>query len=465
MKFKSIFSTLLLSMAVTSGWANVKLPHIFSDNMVLQRNTEVDIWGWGSPGEDVKVVASWSPQDTLTTKADRQAEWKLKLKTPAGPGPYTLTVKGYNTITFENVMVGEVWVASGQSNMEWSAGAGMIGAEEAIASAKNANIRFFDVPRRSAEYPQNDVDATWVESTPETMKSFSVIAYFFGKKLNEELDVPIGLIGSNWGGTPAEIWIPGDAFKKSDSLSTGAEMLKKEQWGPSEPARAYNGMINPIVPYNIAGVIWYQGESNTSNASYYTNTFSTLIKSWREKWDQDFPFYYAQIAPFNYGDNFSGVEIRDAQRKALAVPNTGMVVLGDLGEDDDIHPKNKKPVGMRFANLALSKHYKTSEDLAESPLIDHAVANGSKIEVIFKNADGLHFGNKERANALFEVAGADKDFKFAKKVKLKNGELTLRSDIKEPKYVRYGWGNIAIPGLYNSADLPASSFMVEVGEE
>ena len=443
--------------------ARVRLPAIFSDNMVLQRNATVNIWGWGDPGEEVHISASWSPNDTVITKADRQAKWTLQLKTPEGPGPYTISIKGYNTITLKNVLVGEVWIASGQSNMEWSASAGITNKEEAIANAENANIRFYDVPRMSSEYPQDDVEASWVESTSETMPNFSAIAYFFGKKLNEELDVPIGLIGSNWGGTPAEIWMPEEIFIENDSLTTAANMLKKEQWGPSEPGRAYNGMIHPLVPYTIAGVIWYQGETNTSNAAYYQNTFSTLIKSWREKWNQDFPFYFAQIAPYNYGDNFSGVEVRDAQRRSLSVPNTGMVVLGDLGEDDDIHPKNKVDVGLRFANLALSKHYKKGDILAESPLVDRVeVAGKNKVDVYFKNAADLHFGNRERGNAVFELAGDDMQFEKANKVKITAEKVIIKSSVENPKYIRYGWGNISIPNLYNKAELPASSFMMEI---
>jgi len=461
---KTFPSLLLLSLMLLGqqSHAKIRLPALFSDNMVLQQNATVNIWGWGDPSEKVQLVASWNSNDTVATTATRQAQWKLKLQTPSGPGPYTITVIGYNTIILHNVLLGEVWIASGQSNMEWSASAGITNKEEAIANAKNTNIRFFDVPRTSSQYPQDDVDAKWVESTPETMPSFSAIAYFYGKKLNEELNVPIGLIGANWGGTPAEIWMPEKLFTTNDSLAKAASLLKEEQWGPSEPGKAYNGMIAPLTPYTIAGAIWYQGESNTSNAAYYEHTFSSLIKSWREAWNTDFPFYFAQIAPYNYGDNFSGVEIRDAQRRALKVPNTGMVVLGDLGDDDNIHPKNKLAVGLRFANLALAKHY-GKNILAESPLVDRAIqVAGNKVEVYLKNGDDLHYANKERANAVFEVAGADKKFQQANKVKVEKGKIIVRSQVQDPKYIRYGWGNIAIPGIYNKADLPMSSFWVDV---
>ena len=462
MKFYQIIILLSLICSAQQSQAKIRLPALFSNNMVLQRDTTVNMWGWGDPGEQVQVFASWNPTDTLTTTATRQAQWKLQLKTPVGPGPYTITIKGHNTITLHNVLLGEVWIASGQSNMEWSASAGITNKEEAIANAENANIRFFDVPRTSSQYPQDDVDAQWVESNPETMPSFSAIAYFFGKKLNAELDVPIGLIGANWGGTPAEIWMPEESFAANDSLAKAATLLKKEQWGPSEPGRAYNGMIAPLTPYTIAGVIWYQGETNTSNAAYYEYTFTHLITSWRQAWNVDFPFYFAQIAPYNYGDNFSGVEVRDAQRRTLKMPHTGMVVLGDLGEDDNIHPKNKRAVGLRFANLALANHYEKNI-LAESPLVDHVTqVSANKVEVYLKNGKDLHRANKERANAVFELAGADKQFQQANNVKIEEGKIIVRSAVQDPLYIRYGWGNIAIPGIYNAADLPMSSFSVPV---
>lgn len=439
--------------------ANISLPSVFSDNMVLQRNSTTKIWGWASPGEEIKLVASWNPTDTLSTKGNRQAKWELKLKTPEGPGPYTITISGYNTIELKNVLVGEVWLASGQSNMEWSASAGIINGEEAIKNANNPNIRFFDVPRIAAEYPQNDVKSNWVECTPETMKYFSAIAYFFGKKLEESLNVPIGIIGSNWGGTPAEIWIPKDAFEKDEKLTEAASKLVKEEWGPNEPSRAFNGMIHPLVPYTIAGVIWYQGETNTSNPKYYKYVFSSLIKSWREKWDIDFPFYFAQIAPYNYGTNYAGVQIRDAQRRTLDIPNTGMVITSDFCDVEDIHPKNKIPIGLRFANLALKNHYKLNTNLVEGPLFDKVVFENKKAKVYFKNSEGLYF--KPEKISLFEIAGEDLIFYPAKATIKNNTIIAYSKKVINPKYIRFAWGNTSISNLFNTANIPASSFTTE----
>ena len=436
--------------------ANISLPSIFSNNMVLQRNTTVKIWGWASPGEEVTLTASWNPTDTISTKGNRQAKWLLELKTPQGPGPYTITISGYNTLILKNILVGEVWVASGQSNMEWSASAGIINGEKAIAEATNKNIRFFDVPRRAEKFPQSNVEASWNECTPETMKYFSAVGYFFAQKLEENLNVPIGIIGANWGGTPAEIWISEDAFNADETLNEAASKLIEEPWGPNEPSRAFNGMINPILPYKITGVIWYQGETNTANPSFYNHVFSSLIKDWRQKWEADFPFYYAQIAPYNYGEGDSGVKVRDAQRQALKNNNTGMIMTSDIGNIDDIHPKNKIDVGLRFANMALKKHYKTINSIVEGPLFENVIFEKDKAIVSFLNEDGLYF--KPQKESLFELAGEDGVFYHAK-AKIKNNSVIVYSKkVEKPVFVRFAWGNTSTSNLFNSANLPASSF-------
>lgn len=457
--FKILASTLSIWLGFQAQ-AQVSLPSVFGDNMVLQRNSSVHFWGWASPNEEVKLTASWSPNDTLKTKANRQASWDFEVKTPAGPGPFSITITGYNTIELKNVLVGEVWLASGQSNMEWSASAGIEGGEEAIANATHPTIRFFNVPRRSAKYPQQNVIAQWQESTPESMKYFSAVAYFFGKKLQEDLDVPIGLISASWGGSPAEIWVPQKEFDNDSTLQESVKMLKKEAWSPSEPARAFNGMIHPVVPFKLAGVLWYQGETNTSNPDYYAHTFTTLIKSWRSLWGEEFPFYFAQIAPYNYGEGDAGVRIRNIQREVRSVNNTGMVMTADIGNIDDIHPRNKKDVGLRFANLALANHYNKTQMLVEGPLVKEAVKISKGVSIYFENNEGLFFKNSTRSD-LFEVAGEDGTFKKAK-AKIEDGKVILKSMVNDPKYVRYAWGNTVLPDLYNAVKLPASSFKIKV---
>ncbi|MDN3595113.1 sialate O-acetylesterase [Zunongwangia endophytica] len=453
MKNISIYVALFLFSI--NAIANVSLPSIFSDNMVLQRNSDVVIWGWGSPGEEIKLVASWNSKDTLTTTTDRHAKWKLTLKTTNTKKPVSLDFFGYNHIHLKNVLLGEVWLASGQSNMEWSASAGMIGDKKAIKNATNKNIRFFRVPKKTATTPQLDISASWQVNSPETMQYFSAIAYFFAEKLTTELDVPVGIIGSYWGGTAAEVWIPSEAFDKDATLTASATKLPQEKWGPNEPAYNYNAMIAPLIPFKIAGVLWYQGESNTPNAGSYKNTFSTLIQSWRSKWDDNFPFYYAQIAPYNYGDdNDDGVMIRNTQREVLELPNTGMVATGDVGNLEDIHPRNKKPVGERFANIALKEKYHQFSGEIYGPLVESVHAEKNKIIISFSNSERLYLKN---ADKQFEVAGENKEFK-AVKAKIKNNKVILRSPFKNPAYVRFAWKNAIVPNLYNSADLPASSF-------
>ena len=354
MKNNNIVFVLFLILSHTA-FANVTLPNLFSDNMVLQRNTEVIIWGWADPQEEVVITPSWNHQE-YKIKTSNQAKWEIKIPTPKEGGPYTISIKGYNQIVLKNILIGEVWICSGQSNMEMSANWGIENGEEAVKNAANSNIRFFSIPKLTATAPQNNVTGSWKECTPETMKNFSATGYFFAKRLQEELkNVPIGLISSSWGGTPAEIWTPEEIIQKDAVLLESAKTRKEESYGPNQPGRAFNAMIYPLVGFKMAGVLWYQGESNVGSP-VYDKTFSALITSWRKLWNYEFPFYYVQIAPYQYGENhFGGAEIRNAQRKVLQeIPNTGMALTSDISTVDDIHPKDKKSVGVRLANLALA---------------------------------------------------------------------------------------------------------------
>ena len=456
---KRILSFLMLLMISSQAFPNVGVPSIFSDNMVLQRNAEVKIWGWAKAGEEVKIRTSWSDEELKAT-ADNMAHWEITLSTPDVRGAQEITITGHNEIVLKNVLLGEVWLVSGQSNMEWSADAGITNAEEAIAGAENNNIRFFAVEHRTAKSPQQDFGGSWVPSTPESMKYFSAIGYFFGKKIHEELDVPVGIINSSWGGTPAEVWMPEEAVVENERLSKASKMIPESEWWPNVPGSLYNAMVHPVIPFKVAGFLWYQGESNSNNADYYEETFSTLIKSWRSKWQEELPFYYAQIAPFDYGDNFSGVKVRDAQRRVLKLPKTGMVMTSDIGNIHDIHPRNKLDVGLRFANLALKEVYGKDITGTYAPLFDRIETENRTLKVYFKNAEGLRL-DKKNPESQFEIAGEDKKFHPAK-AKLKNVVVHLKSkQVKNPKYVRFSWGNISTSNLFNAAGLPASSFTTE----
>ncbi|WP_231562590.1 sialate O-acetylesterase [Muricauda sp. MAR_2010_75] len=448
--------SVLFLIAVKVSMANVTLPSVFSDHMVLQQQEEVKIWGWASPNEVITISPSWT-QEVYATKADNQAHWELLLRTPAYGGPYSLKIVGNNAILLEDILVGEVWLCSGQSNMEMSASWGIDNGDDAVAQAQQPQIRFFNVPKKSANTPQDNVPGHWEVCTPESMKTSSAVAYFFAKELGKELrGVPVGLIVSAWGGTPAEVWMPEETIESNSVIASAANQLTPVVWGPVEPARAYNAMIHPLVGFGLAGTLWYQGEANTGS-QVYDKTLGSLIESWRALWKKNFPFYFVQIAPYQYGEgNDNGVEIRDAQRRVLdQVSNTAMVVISDVSPVDDIHPKDKKSVGERLAKVALKKHYTTIDGLVESPLFKQVTFNRNKAIISFRHAKGLYVKDKK---SMFEIAGHDK--KFFPATFVVQGETIVVSSkkVKDPKYVRFAWGNTLQANVFNRANLPASSF-------
>lgn len=461
----SIFSYLLITvicLLTTSAVANVMLPACFTDNMVLQRNSIVKIWGWAITNEEIKLTASWT-DETFTTKTNSNGRWAIEVPTTEAGGPYTINIKGYDEVTLNNVMLGEVWLCSGQSNMEWTPNAGLDNAKAEIAAADYPNIRLFTVNKMASEYPQLDLKGKWQVCTPETMKHFSAVAYFFAQRLKDELkNVPIGVINSSWGGTAAEVWIPKPYIELSPALTEASKKAPQEsEWCPTEPGSTYNAMIHPLVGYEIAGVLWYQGESNCGS-DVYNKTLGGLVDAWRTLWNNDFPFYYVQIAPFKYeGGDYQGVGVRDAQRKMLdEVPNTDMVVISDVSTIEDIHPQNKKPVGVRLGNIALKKVYGKNMGLVDSPLFESAKADGNNVTVSFKYDDGLYFTDKK--SEMFELAGEDGTF-YPATAKIKGNKVIVKSSkVKKPVQIRYAWHNTAQADLFNKAKLPASSFKAAI---
>ncbi len=457
MKFKLLLCLISLTSLMQ---AKVTLPSVFSDNMVLQQNSKAAIWGWSDPHEEITITPGWSGK-SITLKADKLAQWSVFLEIPAAGGPYTLTIKGHNEITLHHVMLGEVWLCSGQSNMEMSANWGILEKETEIASANYPMIRFYNVPKLSSEFPQQNLPAKWEACTPETMRHFSAAGYFFARKLQQQMpDVAIGVILSAWGGTPAEVWMPESAFTDNKIITHAAAKLSPAPWGPIEPGRCYNAMIHPIAGYEIAGVLWYQGESNVGS-DVYEQTFSALIESWRVAWGKEFPFYFAQISPVNYeNDLYSGTIIRNEQRKvANSVAKTAMVVTSDVATINDIHPPDKKTVGERFANIALAEVYGKIKSEVQSPVFTDYITHKNKIILSFDNADGLHF--KAKKPQLFEIAAADGIF-FPATAKMKNNKIELQSGkVSKPVKVRYAWKNTDVPDIFNGANLPLSSFVSE----
>ena len=455
-----LFLIVSLAGIFVPAYGNISLPEIFSDNMVLQQQSDVTLWGWAKSGETVTVNAGWSDYNTHV-RVGNQGTWKVTLKTPKAGGPYEINLKGYNEITIKNVMIGEVWLCSGQSNMELSS-SGINNGREEVANANYPDIRLYQVSYSSSHYPQDQCTGAWTECTSETMKNFSAIAYLFGRKLHEALKVPIGLINSSWGGTPAEAWIPEDVIQNNDFLKVAAAKQKPVPWGPVEPGRIYNAMIHPLIPFRIAGTLWYQGEANTVNAYAYQKLLSALITSWRSNWGYDFPFYFVQIAPYKYGNNFDGVTVRDEQRRTLDVPNTGMVVISDIGDTTNIHPRDKQDVALRLANMALNRYYKTIQVEDSGPLFKTMEIDKDKAIISFDHAEGLHVtGKKGEKPDYFEIAGADKVF-YPAEAKIKDDQVIVQSKkVKVPVAVRYAWRNTATPNLFNGAGLPASCFTTE----
>lgn len=457
MKNRKLILILLLVGICTESFATVILPNIFTDNMVLQRNSEVMIWGWGDINEEVTLTTSWDGA-SYSVKTPLTTRWEFRINTPGAGGPYKVGVMGKsNEVIFKNVLLGEVWLCSGQSNMEWSAHSGIDNAEEEIKNADYPNIRLYTVTKRTSQSEQDMAYGNWLECTPESMKYFSAVAYFFGRKLHGELNVPIGLIDTGWGATSAEVWTPSSVFEENDNLREAAEKIKENVWAPVDASILYNAMIHPIKEYKIAGTLWYQGESNTANAESYQELFTSMITAWRAAWGYDFPFYYVQIAPFSYGTPERGVLVRDQQRRVLRLPKTGMVVTSDICTVDDIHPQNKQDVGLRLANLALKNTYEKDIGIVSGPLFKETYLLGKKIEVVFDNARGLNFTGNQLTH--FEIAGTDEVF-YPAIARIKDDRVILSARaVKEPILVRYAWSNTAIPNLFNAAGLPASSFI------
>ncbi|RPH94235.1 MAG: sialate O-acetylesterase [Calditrichaeota bacterium] len=453
-----IITSYLTGLFITTAVAKVTLPALFADHMVLQQNSEIVVWGWAKPMEVITVIGSWD-RKAVQTSADSRADWRVTLKTPAAGGPHTLTILGSNTIVLQDVLIGEVWLCSGQSNMEWSAAAGINNGVQETFNAHAPAIRLFQVPQRSASASQLDVDAEWQTCTPATMVDFSAVAYFFGRELNLQLQIPVGLINSSWGGTPAETWMNPAVINADTEFAAAAAEIAEMPWCPVKSGSAYHAMIAPLIPFRIAGVIWYQGESNTQHALLYRRLFPALIANWRSEWGVEFPFYYVQIAPYEYGTPLIGAVLRESQLKSLSVPNTGMVVISDIGNINDIHPRNKQDVGKRLANWALARTYQ-KEIVFSGPLYREMRVEGDKIRIYFDYAEeGLVCSGASLTH--FEIAGDDRQFHQAEAKIDKNTVLVFAREVKNPLAVRFAWSNTATPNLLNSAGLPASCFRTE----
>lgn len=489
----SICVVCLLGFSAVAALGEVTLPSLIADHMVVQRGLPVHTWGMADPREGVSVIFRG---ETKSTAADELGRWSLYLSPGEAGGPFEMEVKGTNSIVVKDVLVGDVWVASGQSNMEFPM-TELTNSTAEIAAANFPKIRIFRTEHRPSDYPRGDVDAkTWALCTAENSADSSAVAYYFARDLYQKMNVPIGLVETFWGGTPAESWtslhtLAADASlmpvfgarsemvdaqeatllhqKQEDAnFQKAVEQAKAEgkpvpypAWHPDfaawAPAALYNGMIAPLTRFPIRGVIWYQGEANSGKrASLYTHLFPTMIGDWRRSWDEgDFPFLFVQIANWNTEPDGRWPEVRDAQRRALALRNTGMAVTIDIGDAVDIHPKNKLDVGLRLARAARAIAY--GEKLEWSgPLYRGLSHEEHALRVWFDHANGLMA--KNGALAGFEVAGPDGKYAAAD-TKIDGSSVVVSSaTIPDPVSVRYGWAANPTCNLVNREGLPASPF-------
>ncbi|MDF7817157.1 sialate O-acetylesterase [Runella sp. MFBS21] len=458
------FLIFLLFLSPLGAVADVWLPAIFSNEMVLQQQSSVTVWGWAQPGEKVKVTGSWLGE-SVNTVTNENAVWKLTITTPTAGGPHTLSIEGRNKIVLQNVMIGEVWLCAGQSNMEWSAEHGVKDAKAELPTAYNTNIRFFKMPKLTGETPQTDAKGKWAMCDSLTLKRFSAVGYFFGKKLTQSLNVPIGLIDVAWGGSYIESWIPEHIVNMFPNTRISAETMIPSKGWPRQAGYIYNGMVAPITSFNIAGALWYQGESNRHFPSTYYQLMHLLVDTWRGAWQKDFPFYYVQIAPFNYRDSteFKAPAVREMQTRAMDIRKSGMITVTDLVDNlNDIHPAYKREVGNRLAGWALAETYGQKMGNYRSPQYRSWQVEGSKALVTFDWAERglIAKGNTELAE--FEIAGSDHIFYKAKARIVKGNQVEVTSDkVSQPVAVRFAFRDTPVPNLFNKEGLPAIPFRTD----
>lgn len=472
MNKRSLLISLLFILPVCL-FAEIKLPSIFTDNMVLQQKADVAIWGWAKSGAIVRVTTSWNGK-SYSAKAGTSGQWKVKFSTPSAGGPYDLTISDGKATHLKNVLVGEVWICGGQSNMEMPMkgfkGQPVLGSNDAILKSRNNKIRLYTVPRSSqTEVQENSKPSRWKIAEPESVSNFSATAYYYGRLLNEMLDVPIGLINVSYSGSFIEAWMTPETLKRFEDIKipSKGDTIKAVS---RTPTTLYNGMLHPIIGYGIKGAIWYQGESNYERPDQYGELFPAMVKEWRSLWSiGDFPFYYVQIAPYNYaqlppynyGGKFNSAHLRDAQRKSLSkIPNSAMAVTLDIGEENYIHPANKEAGGKRLALLALANTYGLKGFGSGSPLYKSISITGSVATISFENVvNGLTSFGKELTT--FEIAGQNKTF-YPAKAAIHGSSISVSSPmVKEPVAVRYAFKDFIIGDLFNTEGLPAASFRTD----
>ena len=445
--------------------AEIKLPAIFGDHMVLQQQTEAAIWGTATASKSVKVTTSWNNK-SYSAKAGADGNWKVKVSTPAAGGPFSITISDGETLKLNNVLIGEVWVCSGQSNMQMPMlgyyNQPVLGANKAIVTSGNESIRLFTVNREKSLNKKNDFSGEWLECIPENVADFSATAYFFGRMVQQALGVPVGLINSSWGGTRIEPWISENGFKNFDWVNLPDKNMTGD-FSQQTPTVLYNAMIAPMAGYAIAGGLWYQGEANRNEPDKYEKLLPGLVENWRSEWEiGEFPFYYVQIAPYDYGQTgLNSAFIREAMFNASDdIPNIGMACIIDAGEKNCIHPANKEAAGERLAYLALAKTYGKKGIEYSGPVLNEMTIEGQVVKLTFDYAkNGLTTYGKRLEN--FEVAGENKRFYPAEAFITRQGITLFSPQVEKPLAVRYAFKDFVVGELYNTEGLPASSFRTD----
>ena len=467
----SIFTAVFL-LVVQSIFAEIKLPAIISSDMVLQRNTTIVLWGWADPKEKISIETSWL-NEAMHIEADNDGNWSVEVKTTNSIESQNIGLKSKNSdIKLNNVLFGEVWLCSGQSNMQQPLkgynGQPTFGGQMATAKSNNSNLRLFTVDRVGSKTPLNDVEkyTSWQQASPANVLEFSAVAYFFGQQLQEILDVPVGMIHTSWGGSSVQAWISKEVI--GDYQEVDLSDVDISDRTNHIPTALFNGMINPLIPYTIKGALWYQGEANRKEPEVYRELFPAMVKDWRSRWDiGEFPFYYVQIAPYMYGDNdvFNTVDnsafIREVQLQCLdLIPNSGIAISMDIGDDYCIHPPKKKEVADRLLFNALNQTYRYSTIDGASPIYDSLESKDGGLILKFRNAEtGLFTYDKLEG---FEIAGEDMVFHQANAIIINRSAVFVESNqVPSPVAVRYAWRNWIVGTLYDANLLPASSFRTD----
>lgn len=465
---RKLFLLTALFAAATTISAKVVLPKIFASGMVMQQQTDANLWGEAKADATVKIATSWNKK-TVSVKAGNDGKWTAKIQTPAAGGPYSITFSDGEKTVIDNILVGELWICSGQSNMEMPMkgfkNQPVENAVEDILHSGDSKMRLFTVKRTSLFQPATDVVGEWKEASPEAVRNFSATAYYFGRELRRMLNVPVGLIVTSWGGSSCEAWMNRDWLKAFPQIELPAsqETIKSKN---RTATVLYNGMLRPLIGVSMRGVIWYQGEENVSRSGYYADLFSRMIKGWREEWKEgDFPFYYCQIAPYDYNiigwGQYNSAFLREQQAKAEKMnKNVGMACLMDAGLEYGIHPRKKQLAGMRLALLALDKTYGIKGITSETARYKDVEFKGDTAVITFERAGMWVYGKDGLKSDLFEVAGEDRVFHPAK-AWIERSKLYVKCDeVKKPVAVRYAFKDWADGDLFCDG-LPVSSFRTD----